>query len=270
MTACQRWRLRREAYRPAGEPFRPERHEVALLDHGDAKDFVERHHYSGSYPAARLRVGLLRAGVGLAGAAVFSVPANDASIEARCGVDARAGVTLGRFVLLDDVEGNGESWFLARAFALLERELREVRAVLSYADPMPRQAPGGVFVPGHVGTIYQAHNGRYVGRTKAEWLWLARDGRALSPRTLAKLRNEESGAAGAYGILRRAGAPERRPSEDGAAYVARALAEGPFRRVKHPGNHAYVWPVGERRRETARRMPASMAYPKAGMVLLHG
>jgi hypothetical protein len=269
MRACQRWKRARESYRPAGEAFNPLRHDVVVLDESDAKGFVVRHHYSGSYPAARLRVGLMRAGVGLAGVAVFSVPANDASITARCGVEARAGVTLGRFVLLDQVEGNGETWFLARAFRLLADRLGDVRAVLSYADPMPRIDAGGrCFRPGHVGTIYQAFNGRYVGRSKAEWLWLDRDGKVLSPRTLSKLRNGEQGAAGAYEILRRAGAPARDPFEDGAAYVARALEQGPFRRVKHPGNHAYVWAIGEKRRETMTGVAPALPYPKADMVLL--
>lgn len=265
MSACQRWRLRREAYRPAGEPFVPGRHEVVVLDQAVARPFVERHHYSGSYPAARLAVGLMRAGLGLAGVAVFSVPANDASIEARCAVPAREGVVLGRFVLLDEVEGNAETWLLARAFRVLERELAEVRAVLSYADPMPRIAPDGCsFIPGHVGTIYQAHNGRYLGRTREAWLWVAACGKVLSPRTLSKLRNDESGAAGAYEQLRKLGAPMRQRLEGGREYAERALREGPFRRVKHPGNHAYSWAVG---RGSVRAAHGALPYPKAGMVL---
>lgn len=269
MSLCQRWFARREDYRPAGEPFLPGHHEAVVLPYADARAFVERHHYSGSFPAARLTVGLMRRGIGLAGVAVFSVPANDASITARCGVAGREGVTLGRFVLLDEVEGNGETWFLARAFSLLALELRDVRAVLSYADPMPRRAADGrSFVPGHVGTIYQAHNARYVGRSKAEWLWITRDGKILSPRTLSKLRNDDQGAAGAYAQLLRAGAPARRISENIFRYVDRALHDGPFTRVRHPGNHAYVWAVGGRRRETVSRLARALPYPKSAGWLL--
>lgn len=54
---CQRWLQRRPRYRPPGEPFDPGRCEVALIDEGTAKPWVIEHHYSGSYPAARLRVG---------------------------------------------------------------------------------------------------------------------------------------------------------------------------------------------------------------------
>ena len=35
------------------------------------------------------------------------------------------------------------------------------------------------------------------------------------------------------------GAPARRPLEDARAYLARALAEGEFRRLRHPGNHVF-------------------------------
>lgn len=33
------------------------------------------------------------------------------------------------------------------------------------------------------------------------------------------------------------------PGESPADWVDRALAEGPFRRFKHPGNLAYGWPL---------------------------
>lgn len=257
----QRWRARRATYRPAGEPIDPSRYGVELLpDDRRARAFVEANHYSGAYPAARLRVGLYRMRE-LVGVAVFSVPAQQAAIPRWCGTPA--GVELGRFVLLDDVPANGETWFLARAFRALRSELPEVRAVLSYSDPLPRQrADGSVLTPGHVGTIYQALNGRHVGRGAAETLWLDRDGRTVSRRALSKLKNGERGGEGVYRRLLELGAPARRESEDWSAYVPRALADGPFRRLRHPGNLAYVWAVGAGQRETAARFPAAQPYPK--------
>lgn len=243
--ACQRWNHRRARYRPAGETIDASRYGVELVDEATAKPFVVRHHYSGSYPAARRQVGLLEAGVGLVGVAVFSVPAQKAAIPAWTGRPASEGVELGRFVLLDAVPGNGETWFLARAFRALVAELPELRAVLAYSDPVERTTIDGEVVKrGHVGTIYKAHNATSRGLSKAETLVLTPDGRALSRRSLSKIRNDEQGAAGAYARLIAAGAPARRPFEDGAAYVARALAEGPFRRVRHPGNHVFTWEVG--------------------------
>ena len=50
---CQRWRERRDSYRPAGEVIDPRRFEVAPIpDDTTARAFVEAHHYSASYPAA--------------------------------------------------------------------------------------------------------------------------------------------------------------------------------------------------------------------------
>lgn len=266
---CQRWTRGRESRRPAGELFDPGRHDVAVLDELDAKGFVCGHHYSGSYPAARVRVGLFRVGCGarhgLAGVAVFSVPMQPAAVPKHTALEPSAGVELGRFVLLDEVEGNGETWFLRRAFAALRQARPEIRAVLSYSDPLPRaDARGQVITPGHVGVIYQAHNGRYVGRTKPETLIIDRDGRVIPRRALSKLKHDEKGARYVYQRLLAAGAPVRHLFEPGPAYVARALQDGPFHKIRHPGNHAYVWPLGTRvERETllARFAPAR-AYPK--------
>ena len=264
--SCQRWRGRRDSYRPAGEVLDPSRYGVELLpDDRRARAFVEAHHYSGSYVAARLRVGLFRARAPsspeLVGVAVFSVPAQPAALPRWTGTDA--GVELGRFVLLDDVPGNGESWFLSRAFGALALELHGVRAVLSYSDPLPRhRADGTLVTPGHVGVIYQALSGRYVGRGKADTLWLDADGCTVSRRGLTKLRNGERGADGVYRKLLERGAPARAAGEEWSAYIERALREGPFRRLRHPGNLAYVWAVGRGASSTRAAFPAPLPYPR--------
>lgn len=124
-TPCQRWREHRATYRPAGEPIDPTRYGIELIDDDTtAAGFVVRHHYSGNFPAARLRVGLYRqrrwVRPELVGVAVFSVSGQQAVVPHYMpGLVAAQGVELGRFILLDDVEANGETWFLARAFAVL-------------------------------------------------------------------------------------------------------------------------------------------------------
>lgn len=259
-TTCQRWRERRDSYRPAGEVIDPSTLAVDVIDRTSARAFVVAHHYSGSYPASRLDVGLFR-GRALVGVAVFSVPASQASIPARTGgLPASAGVELGRLVLLDDVEANGETFFLARAFRFVRSELDGVRAVVSYSDPHPRAtADGRLVMPGHVGTIYQAFNGRFVGRSKSRTIYLGPDGRELPPRSLSKLRNGERGDGYAYDRLLALGAPPRRSFEDARTYVARALREGPFRAERHPGCLAYVWGFDKRDRRT---LPPALPYVK--------
>jgi hypothetical protein len=260
---CQRWRNHRDSYRPAGEPIDPSLYGVDLLPECLAKEFVKEHHYSGTYPAAVCRVGLFRWGGELVGCAVFSQPAQNAAIPAWCGTEA--GVELGRFVLVDNVPANGETWFLRRAFKLLRQEKPHLEAVLSYSDPVRRvNAAGDIVLPGHVGTIYQAFNGRYVGRSRARTLNLTPDGQVLSGRALSKIRLGERGDAYAYEQLLKAGAPRRRSFESGRAYVKRALAEGPFTRFRHPGNHAYVWSLTRRHRIERPALP----YPKQVEVAL--
>jgi len=270
---CQRWTRRHETRRPAGELLAPGRYGVEVLDEAEARAFVIGNHYSGSYPAARCRVGLFEVGVGLVGVGVFSVPAGPKVISRWLPhLDHNAeGIELGRLVLLDRVPGNGETWFLARAFELLRQELPEVRGVLSFADPAQRvAADGAVITPGHVGTIYQALNGRHLGRSRRRTLWLDAQGQVVSERALAKLRTGDRGAAYAYERLRTAGAPARLPLEDGRTYVKRALRAGPFRTLRHPGCLAYTWPLGDRRERKAyqRHAPPALPFPKAATAIV--
>lgn len=117
--ATQRWCHDLPRYRPAGERIDPRRYEVApIADDTTARAFVRAHHYSGSYPAARFRIGLYGNVGALEGVAVFSMPANEAALAVLPG-ERLSRVELGRFVLIDAVPGNGESWFLARCFEIL-------------------------------------------------------------------------------------------------------------------------------------------------------
>lgn len=262
---CQRWRDRRPRYRPAGERFDTSRAAVQVIDEGAAKAFVRQHHYSGTYPAARVRAGLFIkdrfSRERLAGVAVFSVPMHQAIVPNYFGgLAPNAGVELGRLVLLDEVPGNAESWFVARAFRALKGELAGVDGVLSYSDPVERLNEAGELVKrGHVGIVYQALNATYLGRARGGTQILASNGQVVNRRTLSKLRNDEVGAGYAYEQLRELGAPERKPLEDGKAYAERAILEGGFRKMRHPGNHTYVWWLGDRaRRPTWSTLP----YPK--------
>ena len=110
----QRWRDRRDHYVPASSEIDPTTLAVDVIDcMKTAKPWIEQHHYSGSFPASRLSLGLFQNGKGgrprLVGACTFSQPVNNASVPLRTGLDChRRAVDLGRFVLLDDVAGNGE------------------------------------------------------------------------------------------------------------------------------------------------------------------
>ena len=261
----QRWRDRRDSYRQRGDRFDPSAFGVEVLrEDREARAFVQAHHYSGSYPAARCRVGLYRGREGwyrgeLVGVAVFSVPMAQAVIPRWGGVEAASGVELGRFVLLDSVGFNAESWFLSRALRALRAELPEVEAVVSLSDPVPRSTSSGIVVtPGHVGTIYQALGASYRGRTEARTHYQGADGRFLSPRALSKIRGEERGWEYASRDLIQAGADPRWIGEAPEAWLARVLPS--FRRVRHPGNHVYLFRIDPRGRRSAEA--SILPYPK--------
>lgn len=254
---CQRWRDRRGSYRPAGEPIRPRDYEVApIATDREARAFVERHHYSGSYPAARARFGLYRAGE-LVGVTVLSHPASEAALAASVPLpcDRLAKAELGRLVLLDDVPANGESFFVARAFELARAAGFE--AVVAHSDPEQRtSAIGQVVFGGHLGTIYQATNATYLGRTEARTWRLLPDGSVLSARALSKLRQREKGWRYVVDLLLEHGAPT--PAGEWREWVSVAVGSV-SRTYRHRGNHRYLWALDRRLR---RFLPEGQAYPK--------
>lgn len=263
VATCQRWRERRERRVPAGELIRPLEYAVDVIRSPMARAFVVHHHYSGTFPAERLSVGMFR-GRDLVGAAVFSEGVQPAALPKWAGVRPGAGCELGRLVLLDDVPGNAESWFLARAFSALRREKPGLEAVLSYADPVERRDHAGALVkPGHVGTIYQAMSARYRGRASRRTDYITPFGEHLSRRALSKIMLGEIGEGYAIDQLHGFGAPRREPFESGRDWVARLIREGWLRTRRHPGNHTYVFPLTRRARAAGKAL-ATEPYPKIG------
>lgn len=258
MNLNQRWEQGRHSYRPAGETIRTTEYEVAeLLDDTTPKAFVLEHHYAASYPAARRRFGLHHHGR-LVGVAVFSVPCHERVLTNVFPIPALEAVELGRFVLLDEVPGNGETWFLGRAFDQLRRT--GIRGIVSFSDPVPRAAADGrVIMPGHVGTIYQAHNAVYLGRGDRQVLRLLPDGSVFHKRAVQKIRKLEKGWRAAVALLEAHGAAHL-PSPDGRLEWLETSLARLTRRFRHAGNHKYAWALDRRLSVVFnRRRP----YPKA-------
>lgn len=250
----QRWCQGRDSYRVPSETIRTSDYDIEELgDDTTPKSFVVEHHYSGSYPAARFRFGLRRHGH-LVGVGVFSHPCNNAVLSNVFG-QVKA-VELGRFVLLDEVPGNGETWFLGRCFAALKDR---VSGILSFSDPIARtRESGDVVFPGHVGTIYQAHNARYLGRGKARTLRILPDGRVFSDRAISKIRQQERGWQHCVALLESFGAEELGGRTDVIAWLRESLAQV-TRKLRHPGNYKYAWGLD---RHMKRALPEGEQYPK--------
>ena len=277
---AQRHTEGRATYVPPRDVIDPASYAVEeIANEAQCKPFVLRHHYSASFPAAICSFGLFEASPArasrLVGIACFSVPMN-ALAEDRARLAAgEATCELGRFVLTDEVGCNAESYFLRRALRGLaaSRRVSDGRGgtapkypiVVSFSDPVPRvDAQGRVTFRGHYGHAYgQASHATYRGRGSPKTMWSCRDGSALVARTLNKLRNGESGAGHVYRLLASHGAPAIRPGEGDKDYVARALRDGPFRALRHKGNHRFAWATGTHARRKALRaaMDANLPYP---------
>jgi hypothetical protein len=253
----QRWRDGRSTFRPPGEVINPREYEIERMEgDAEAKRFVCRMHYSGSYPASRFRYGLYRRGA-LVGVAVFSVPCNNRVLTNSFTCDPAEATELGRFVLDDSVAFNGESWMLSRCFELLRRE--GIKGVVSFSDPVPRTtAAGEITHVGHVGIIYQACSARFVGLGTPRRLLLLPDGRVMSARALSKIRRGERGWRYAAALLAGIGAGEP-PEEDEARRAWLRSACSRLRRLDHPGNFKYLFGLDQR---IVKYMPPPLAYPK--------
>lgn len=255
---AQRWNGRRWTW-AREDAARPELYGVEPITRDVARAFVELHHYSGSWPSCLEAVGLWRAepftpGLlklpELVGVAVFGNPGNEDVLPTRAAVGPRDGADLARFACVDAVELGGETIFLRGAFSVIRGLRPEWRAIVAYSDPVMRRGEDGrVILPGHVGIIYQAHNGIYTGRASRRRLRLLPDGTALSERTRAKIRRHERGHEYASRQLEAATGLKRLVGESGESYLARVDASPAIRFLSHPGNHAYVWPLVDEARE---------------------
>lgn len=212
------------------------------------KAFVEQHHYSGTCAPPAHPYRLYDRGE-LVGAACFGPLASmNAHRFVFPSLAPTEGFTLGRLVLVERVAFNAESWFIARCFELL-REAGVV-GIESCADPRW----------GHIGQIYQATNGRHVGRTNRATIHVFDDGTELSNRTEGKARRGEVGRAYAIRQLVERGATPPRRCEDMERWVERWRSKL-TRPLRHPGKFRYLWCLDRRRRREVLRAPA-MPYPK--------
>lgn len=257
---CQRWAHGQHSWRHRSEGgFDRSRYDVAPIA-GDttASAFVLAHHYSGTYPSARLRYGIYE-GERLLGVAVLSSPTNN-KVLTNVFPDLAPhyeSLELGRFVLADEVPANAETWFLARAFELAARE--DVAGIVSFADPEPHTVGGRVIFGGHIGTIYKAKGARYCGRATPRTLHVLPDGAVLNARAMQKVRGGERGHEYVERMLVGHGARVPRAGENMTAWLAEALA-ATARTMRHRGVHRYVFPIGPRRRRV-RIAPPTLPYP---------
>jgi len=188
-------------------------------------EFIRKHHYSHGCHNGPLCWGLFD-GETLVGALAIATPCSENVRASVFGVEYKQHVTeLHRLVVLDGYGKNTESYFISKVLRDLYKQRPDLWAVLSFADA----------TEGHVGTIYQATNAIYTGRTQRAWFYL--DGDRL-----------------------------RHPRQNGINISADDARKRGWSRVRREGKYRYLFllPTAKTERRRVRRlviMP-SLPYPK--------
>lgn len=126
--------------------------DVVPISKDEATRLVVANHYMHRRPPISFAFGLVLDG-STKGVITFGTPASRHMLVGACPTEPGSVVELNRMWCCDSLPRNTESWFCARALALLPP-----RIVLSYADT----------AEGHMGHVYRAANFHYAGWTDME------------------------------------------------------------------------------------------------------
>ena len=133
---------------------------------------------------------------------------------------------------------------VSRAFRALRRDTPAMEAVVSYSDPRA----------GHIGSVYAALSGHYRGQGASRTGYLLK-GRAVSGRSLSKIRLGERGASGAVDHLVSLGAPAPRLTQNLSDWIEQLHHDSILMRYTHPGLHTYCFPLTRRARARGSGLP---------------
>lgn len=138
-----------------------------------AKQYIAEHHYShGSSNGPSPCYGLFDE-KNLIGVLMFATPCSENVRSSIFGKEHKSHVIeLHRLHILDVTPKNTESWFIAKCFSLLKVDRPDIWAIISFSDE----------TEGHRGTIYQATNAFFIGRTPPTTFYRDSSGRLRHPR----------------------------------------------------------------------------------------
>ena len=279
----------RQSWRPPRDGgFDSSLYEVREIWQKEAAPFVESVHYLHSMPSVRRCYGLFEnTQQELVGVAVLSTPVSKYTIpKVFPELDPIQAAELGRFVLLDRVPANAESWFLgavryhaARPAVLLDPKKKQdpkymrgkgpLLGMMMFSDPVSRvnRETRQVIKPGHWGTAYQAAGCRYLGTSGKSVEAVLPDGTVFNGRAMQKIRAQEKGHGYAERLLTdRWGARPMRPGEDPARWMHEVLDDIGAVPSEHPGKFKYGTALGVTRADRKAVLIAGArdhtAYPK--------
>jgi len=146
---------------------------IKSIDKITCVKYIQSHHYSKTcspnpYPC----YGLFENNK-LIGALAFAVPCSENVCSSFFGKEYKRNVLeLHRLHIIDCTPINTESWFISQSLKLLKHQVPSIYGVVSFADASEN----------HKGTIYQATNAYYLGKTSSAIFYRDKEGRLRHPR----------------------------------------------------------------------------------------
>jgi hypothetical protein len=150
---------------------------VEKINSTKGREFILENHYSGSCHGGPMCWGAFDGEKNLVGVCAFATPISEnvrKSIWNSSVEDEMKNHTteLHRLVTYDGCPKNTETWFISRALKGLKNYKSKYKAVISFADSTEN----------HDGTIYQASNAIYYGKTGTATFYRDGEGNLRAPR----------------------------------------------------------------------------------------
>ena len=147
-------------------------YEVRKISCKEGKEYIIKNHYThGCHNGPSPCYGLFD-NEKLIGVCMFATPCSENVRASVFGSEYKDMVTeLHRLHILDCTPKNTESWFISHCFKLLLKDKPNIRAIISFSDE----------TEGHKGTIYQATNFYFIGKTSKATFYMDDKGRLRHP-----------------------------------------------------------------------------------------
>ena len=154
-------------------PTSPLQYRVRKITKTEAVEYIKSNHYSRTCSPNPFPCYGLFDGYNLIGVLMFAVSVSENVRASIFGKGNEGQMTeLHRLHIQDCTPKNTESWFIGKCIKFLKKEIPEIKAIISFADP----------AEGHQGTIYKATNFKFMGTTGKATFWRDKNGILRHPR----------------------------------------------------------------------------------------
>jgi hypothetical protein len=149
---------------------------VRIIPKKLAKEYIIKNHYSNTFPVSCINLGAFYNDE-LIGVITFGLSAQPKMAQSIISfLGQHDYYELQRLHVMDCTDKNFESWFIAKAICWLKENKPNIKMLVSFSDPFY----------GHQGTVYQATNWLYMGKTSPVYVYVKETGEIVHNRTIQK------------------------------------------------------------------------------------